>query len=102
MLRQVKGGIPFCVNVLHLDGFVLARSGLHSSVNYRSVTLCGAASMIEGAEEKEASLKAFLEHFVKGRWDTLRPIRGGPQRWRRVKTSHRERPAVCVIQTFAT
>mgnify|MGYP001967775529 CR=1 FL=1 len=74
MLRQVKGGIPFCVNVLHLDGFVLARSGLHSSVNYRSVTLCGAASMIEGAEEKEASLKAFLEHFVKGRWDTLRPI----------------------------
>jgi len=74
MLRQVRGGIPVCVNVFHLDGFVLARSGLHSSVNYRSATLFGTASMVEGVEEKEASLKAFLEHFVKGRWETLRPI----------------------------
>ncbi len=74
MLRQVKTGIPVSVNVFHLDGLVLARSGLHSSVNYRSVTLFGTAEMIEGAEEKKASLKAFLEHFVPGRWDTLRPV----------------------------
>ena len=74
MLRQVRGGIPVCVNVFHLDGFVLARSGLHSSVNYRSVTLYGPASMVEGTAEKEASLKAFLDHFVPGHWETLRPI----------------------------
>jgi len=74
MLRQVRNGIPVCVNVFHLDGFVLARSGLHSSVNYRSATLFGTARMVEGDDEKEASLKAFLEHFVPGRWDTLRPI----------------------------
>ena len=74
MLRQVREGIPVCVNVSHLDGLVLARSGLHSSVNYRSVTAYGTAQMVEGAGEKEASLKAFLEHFVPGHWDTLRPI----------------------------
>jgi nitroimidazol reductase NimA-like FMN-containing flavoprotein (pyridoxamine 5'-phosphate oxidase superfamily) len=74
MLRQVKTGIPVSVNVFHLDGLVLARSGLHSSVNYRSVTLFGSAEIVEGVQEKEASLKAFLEHFVPGRWDTLRPV----------------------------
>ena len=74
MLRQVKTGIPVSVNVFHLDGFVLARSGMHSSVNYRSVTLFGTAEVVEGNDAKEASLKAFLDRFVPGRWETLRPV----------------------------
>lgn len=74
MLRQVKTGIPVSLNVFHLDGLVLARSGFHSSVNYRSATLFGTAEVVEGAEEQEASLKAFLERFVPGHWDTLRPV----------------------------
>lgn len=74
MLRQVRTGIPVSVNVFHLDGFVLARSGMHSSVNYRSVTLFGTAELVEGNDAKEASLKAFLDRFVPGRWETLRPV----------------------------
>ena len=30
--------------------------------------------MVEGSDEQEASLKAFLERFVPGHWDTLRPV----------------------------
>ena len=74
MLKTVRGGVPVCVNVFHLDGLVLARSGMHSSVNYRSVTLFGSAAPVEGDAAKEASLKAFLERFVPGRWDDLRPV----------------------------
>jgi uncharacterized protein len=74
MLRQVKTGIPVSLNIFHLDGLVLARSGFHSSVNYRSATLFGTAEVVEGTDEQEASLKAFLERFVSGHWDTLRPV----------------------------
>jgi len=74
MLKTVRTGVPVCVNVFHLDGLVLARSGMHSSVNYRSVTLFGSAALVEGDAAKEASLKAFLERFVPGLWDDLRPV----------------------------
>ncbi len=74
MLRKVHGGVPVCVNVFHLDGFVPARSGMHSSVNYRSATLFGTAALVRDATEKEASLKSFLDRFVPGRWETLRPV----------------------------
>jgi nitroimidazol reductase NimA-like FMN-containing flavoprotein (pyridoxamine 5'-phosphate oxidase superfamily) len=74
MLKTVRGGLPVCVNVFHLDGLVLARSGMHSSVNYRSATLFGRAAMVEGEKAKLAALEAFLERFVPGRWATLRPV----------------------------
>ncbi len=35
MLRTVKTGIPACFSVAMLDGLVMARSGFHSSINYR-------------------------------------------------------------------
>ncbi len=74
MLRTVKTGIPVCVNIFHLDGLVLARSGFHSSINYRSATLFGNASAVEGKAAKLASVKAFVEHLTPGRWDALRPV----------------------------
>lgn len=74
MLRTVRGSVPVCVNVFHLDGLVLARSGMHSSVNYRSATLFGQAAMVQGEKAKMAALEAFLERFVPGRWATLRPV----------------------------
>jgi len=39
MLRHQASGAPLCLTVSHLDGFVLARSGFHHSVNYRSVMI---------------------------------------------------------------
>lgn len=63
-----------CMNVCILDGFVLARSGLHHSVNSRSVTIYGVAEKVEGEDEKIAALKGFMDTLIPGRWEALRPI----------------------------
>ncbi len=73
MLRAQKGGIPVCLTVSHLDGLVLARSGFHHSVNYRSAMLLGSADVIEGDDAKSAALKAFVDRVMPGRWQELRP-----------------------------
>ena len=62
------------MTVMHLDGLVLARSGLHHSVNYRSATLFGTLRNIEDDTEKESALKCFMDHMMKGRWDGIRPM----------------------------
>ena len=62
------------ITIMHLDALVLARSGLHHSVNYRSATLFGSVKEIVNQEEKEAALFCFMEHMMKGRWDGIRPM----------------------------
>ena len=72
-LRSIVGE-KVSINVMLLDGLVLARSGLHHSANYRSVTMFGFARKLEDSE-KEARLKTFVDNILPGRWETLRPIR---------------------------
>jgi nitroimidazol reductase NimA-like FMN-containing flavoprotein (pyridoxamine 5'-phosphate oxidase superfamily) len=72
MLRRLKEGIPACLTVTHLDGLVLARSGFHHSVNYRSVMAFGTARVVPD-EDKLAALEEFVEHLLPGRWAELRP-----------------------------
>ena len=67
MLRQLSGGMPMSLAVTHLDGMVLARSGFHHSMNYRSVILYGEASLVSEAAEKKTALDALVEHLVPGR-----------------------------------
>ncbi len=74
MLRKVETGVPVCVTVSALDGFVLARSAFHHSVNYRSVMAYGIAHALKEPEEKEAALRVMMEHLFPGRWDALRPV----------------------------
>lgn len=62
------------MTVMHLDALVLARSGLHHSVNYRSATLFGSLKKLEDPKEKEDALFCFMEHMMKGRWDGVRPM----------------------------
>ncbi len=73
MLRHVKTGVPVCFTVALLDGLVLARSGFHSSINYRSVMAFGTAEPVEGEAAKLAALEAFSERLTPGRWAELRP-----------------------------
>lgn len=74
MLRGLKQGIPVCFTVAHLDGLVLARSGFHSSINYRSVMALGTAELVDGSEAKLAALEAFSERLTPGRWAEQRPV----------------------------
>ncbi len=72
MLRAVDTA-KVCLNVSILDGFVMARSGMHHSVNYRSVMMFGKAHKVTDPHEKEERLKAFVDSLFPGRWDSLRP-----------------------------
>jgi nitroimidazol reductase NimA-like FMN-containing flavoprotein (pyridoxamine 5'-phosphate oxidase superfamily) len=74
MLRSQSQGLPVCLTVTHFDGLVLARSGFHHSVNYRSVMAFGRAGKIEDLAEKEAAVNAYVERVFPGRNRELRPI----------------------------
>ena len=67
MLRTVREGVPVCLTVTHLDGLVLARSGFHHSMNYRSAMLFGRAEMVEDPSAKERALDAFVDRIFPGR-----------------------------------
>ena len=43
LLRTARDGMDLCVTITLLDALVLARSGLHHSMNYRSVVVMGRA-----------------------------------------------------------
>jgi len=72
MLTALLDGQMACVTVTQLDGLVLARSGFHHSVNYRSVVVFGRATEV-AAEEKNAVLNALIDHMVPNRSAGVRP-----------------------------
>lgn len=74
MLTTLLEAKEMSMTVMHLDALVLARSGFHHSVNYRSATLFGSVKKIEDPTEKDAALKCFMEHMMKGRWDGIREM----------------------------
>ena len=74
MLLALLDAKEMSMTVMHLDALVLARSGLHHSVNYRSATLFGSVKKVTNPEEKDAALFCFMEHMMKGRWDGIRPM----------------------------
>jgi hypothetical protein len=73
MVKALAAGAPACVTVTLLDGLVLARSGFHHSMNYRSVVVLGTATEVTGAKEKRRALDAIVEHVVPGRVAAVRP-----------------------------
>lgn len=72
MLRTAKTQ-EVCVTITLIDGYVLARSALHHSMNYRSVVILGRPEMVP-PEEKVAALDALVERLVPGRIPSLRPM----------------------------
>lgn len=72
MLRTLDLGVEICVTVTLVDGFVLARSVFHHSMNYRSVVMLGTAHLVSDREEKLDALRRFTNHIVAGRWEEAR------------------------------
>jgi nitroimidazol reductase NimA-like FMN-containing flavoprotein (pyridoxamine 5'-phosphate oxidase superfamily) len=73
MFRNLKEGAEACVTVTIVDGLVIARSGFHSSMNYRSVVVFGKAVEVTDPDEKVRVLSALIEHVCRGRIADLRP-----------------------------
>ena len=72
MLRALEQGAEVCLTVTLLDGFVLARSAFHHSMNYRSVVVFARARLVTDPGEKLEALRAFTEHVLPGRWAEVR------------------------------
>lgn len=73
LLKATAEATAICVTVTLVDGLVLARSGFHSSINYRSVVMLGSAEPVE-ADQKERVMKIISDHALCGRWEALRPV----------------------------
>jgi nitroimidazol reductase NimA-like FMN-containing flavoprotein (pyridoxamine 5'-phosphate oxidase superfamily) len=66
-------GLPVCVTVTLVDGLVLARSGMHHSLEYRSVVAFGNARLVRDDAEKRRASAALLDHVASGRSTDSRP-----------------------------
>lgn len=71
LARAVRSGSPLSVAVTLVDGIVVARSGFHSSANYRSVVVHGTGRLLEGAEKSRA-LDLIVEALIPGRLADIR------------------------------
>ena len=72
MLRTIGQRYPICVTVTLLDGLVVARSIFNHSMNYRSVVILSAATLVDDPAEKLAALRALSEHIIPNRWEDSR------------------------------
>ena len=72
MLLSLLENKEASMTVMHLDGLVLARSGFHHSVNYRSATLFGEVSQVDDAIIKERALECIVDQMIPERWDKIR------------------------------
>jgi len=72
MLRNQARGEPCCLTVAHLDSFILARSGMHHSADYRSVMAFGHARRVEDPAEKARALTMMVDRFFPDRTAGLR------------------------------
>jgi nitroimidazol reductase NimA-like FMN-containing flavoprotein (pyridoxamine 5'-phosphate oxidase superfamily) len=74
MLKALLATKEASLTIMHLDGLVLARSGLHHSVNYRSATLFGSVKKVENDPDKIIALKCVMDQMIENQWDSLRPM----------------------------
>nr|WP_321460116.1 pyridoxamine 5'-phosphate oxidase family protein [uncultured Cohaesibacter sp.] len=72
MFKQLKEGLPICLNVTLVDGLVVGRSAFHHSMNFRSANIHGTARLVEDEKEKYDALVAITDHLAPGRWDETR------------------------------
>ncbi|MGQ5525115.1 pyridoxamine 5'-phosphate oxidase family protein [Chitinimonas sp. PSY-7] len=72
LLRALAEGASACVNVTHMDGLVLARSGFNHSMNYRSAMIYGQFRKVSSGTEKIAVLDAFMDKIDPSRREQVR------------------------------
>ena len=71
LLKHLAAGGFASLSVMSLDGVVVARSGFHCSMNYRSAVVFGHGEPIPD-DQREAILDAFVEALVPGHLAVVR------------------------------
>lgn len=72
LATRAGGVVPVCLSVTLVDGYVLARSGFHHSMNYRTVVVRGHARIITDEQERLAALDTILDAVWPDRSDHVR------------------------------
>ncbi len=72
LFRDLRRASAVCVTATLFDGLVLARSARNYSVNYRSVTVHGDATLVTDPDEIMLGMWALIEHVTPGRWEQVR------------------------------
>jgi len=72
VLRHLESGGLVSISVIAVDGVVVARSGFHCSMNYRSVVLFGQGQKVP-EEDRESILDGFVEALIPGHGAAVRP-----------------------------
>jgi nitroimidazol reductase NimA-like FMN-containing flavoprotein (pyridoxamine 5'-phosphate oxidase superfamily) len=72
LFQAMRDGAEAAVAVTLMDGWVLARSAFHHSVNYRSVMAVGHFQDVTNPDEQMASYQAMMDKIHPGRWDQVR------------------------------
>jgi nitroimidazol reductase NimA-like FMN-containing flavoprotein (pyridoxamine 5'-phosphate oxidase superfamily) len=74
MLLALEKNPQVCLTVSHFDALVVARSGFHMSVNYRSAMIFGKPYQVADPAGKLARMEQFVERVYPGHWKNLRPV----------------------------
>ena len=72
-LKTMRDGAEVCVTVTLVDGWVLGRSAMHHSMNYRSVVVFGRALPVDDRGEKNKALRGLIDVVSPDRWEEIRP-----------------------------
>jgi nitroimidazol reductase NimA-like FMN-containing flavoprotein (pyridoxamine 5'-phosphate oxidase superfamily) len=72
VIRMLEQTDRACLNVTLVDGIVYARSVFNSSMNYRSVTVFGTPTLVEGHDAKLDAMRHISENTMPGRWAEVR------------------------------
>src|SRR5262249_51227855 len=72
LIRLLATGSDLGVTLTHVAGRILTRSLFDSWLNDRSVGVCGQARPLTAPGDKLYALRAFVEHFLPGRWGEAR------------------------------
>jgi nitroimidazol reductase NimA-like FMN-containing flavoprotein (pyridoxamine 5'-phosphate oxidase superfamily) len=76
-MRAAGRGASIALEVTRVEGIIVARSGFHSSIRYRSCVLFGVASRLRAEPELAHALDLFVERILPGRvGEVRRPTRG--------------------------
>ena len=72
LMTMLCSGNPVCISTTVLDGLVLAKSMLHHSMNYRSVTVFGSGYKVTDESERMEALRIITDKTMVGRWEDAR------------------------------
>ncbi|XGU18472.1 pyridoxamine 5'-phosphate oxidase family protein [Rhodococcus sp. 3Y1] len=70
--RSLAPDSEICITITILDGLVLARSGFHHSMNYRSGVVIGSPRVVTDGDERVKALNLIVDQVVPGRSQHLR------------------------------